>query len=78
MLHSLSGRDRLPWSLGWLPRRFAEVAASECLAQATRNRLALMPNFAQGPGVTGTTHMIQPGPITGGTIPFPGFSADDV
>jgi hypothetical protein len=73
------------WDMGELRRviadalsRFAEAAEPECLAQATRNKLALMSNFAQGPGVTEATHMIQPGQITGGTIPFPGYSADDV
>jgi hypothetical protein len=71
--------------------RFSELADPERLAEQTRGALALMPKVIQPdpqakplvitqnvPGVTGATQMIQPTQVTGGTIPFPGFTAGEI
>jgi hypothetical protein len=71
--------------------RFSELADPELLAEETRGALALMPKVIQPgphakrllvlpgvPGVSGATQMIQPTRVTGGTIPFPGFTASEV
>lgn len=71
--------------------RFGDVAESDRLADDTREALALMRQVVPKdpdaetlritsnlPGVSGATQMIQPGQVTGGTIPFPGFNADEI
>lgn len=71
--------------------RFSEIAEPQRLAEETREALALIPRVVQQdpdakplvitpnlPGVSGATQMIQTTHVTGGTIPFPGYSADEI
>lgn len=82
------------WNMSELPRviadalaRSSEVADPRRLAEKTRNTLAHMPNqfeartltTANVLGVAGATQPVEPPRrVTGGTIEFPGYSADDV
>ena len=70
--------------------RFSEVADHDLLARQTREALAIMPKIIKAdpaeplvitpniPGASGATHLIQPIQVTGGTIPFPGFTAREI
>lgn len=71
--------------------RFSELAEPARLGEQAREALSLMPKIIQPdphakplvitpsvPGATGATRMIQPTQVTGGTIPFPGFTTRDI